>query len=162
MLFRSANELQKAMGRGSGANKPESGRFAAAAERVAKSLEERKAKIEPGMGMNDIPQMLGQTWNLSIMVAQAMIRGGAKVADAIDGAFRYALKASKEPFPEDAFRAAMKQTLENGPVIVPGQGMRVRRFAERVAASPGVTPEVRSGVAESKRATYKQIGRAHV
>ena len=132
------------------------GKFRKKAEGVAEKLEGLRVEVEPGVGANPFPQLMGAAWNGSLSVAQAFIRAGGSVADAVAAGLRYARENFKGKFNEAEFVAELTRTIQRpSPIQVPPK-MEARAFAERVAAAPGVPPVIREAVAESPRASYKK------
>ena len=132
------------------------GKFRKKAEGVAEKLEGLRVEVEPGVGANPFPQLMGAAWNGSLSVAQAFIRAGGSVADAVAAGLRYARENFKGKFNEAEFVAELTRTIQRpSPIQVPPK-MEARSFAERVAAAPGVPPVIRETVAESPRASYKR------
>ena len=132
------------------------GKFRQKAEGVAEKLEGLRVEVEPGVGANPFPQLMGAAWNGSLSVAQAFIRAGGSVADAVAAGLRYARENFKGKFNEAEFVAELTRTIQRpSPIQVPPK-MEARAFAERVAAAPGVPPVIREAVAESPRASYKK------
>lgn len=147
------------------------GRFSQAAEGLTQALENLRVDVDPGLGANPIPQLLGTSWNGALVVAQSMIKGGAKLADAIEKAVRYVRYDFKGKFDETALRRDLEAALapmvataapERTAAPTPGsqlriatqQGMRPRRVAERIVASEQIPLEVREAVAKSPGASY--------
>lgn len=152
---------------------PPQGRFSQAAEGLTQALENLRVDVDPGLGANPIPQLLGTSWNGALVVAQSMIKGGAKLADAIEKAVRYVQYDFKGKFDEAALRRDLEAALapmvstgapERTAAPTPGsqlriatqQGMRPRRVAERIVASENVPLEVRQAVAQSPGASYER------
>ena len=130
------------------------GKFRKKAEGVAEKLEGLRVEVEPGVGANPFPQLMGSAWNGSLSVAQAFIRAGGSVADAVAAGLRYARENFKGKFNEAEFVAELTRTIQRpSPIQVPPK-MEARAFAERVAAAPGVPPVIREAVAKSTRASY--------
>lgn len=130
------------------------GKFRKKAEGVAEKLEGLRVEVEPGVGANPFPQLMGAAWNGSLSVAQAFIRAGGSVADAVAAGLRYARENFKGKFNEAEFVAELTRTIQRpSPIQVPPK-MEARAFAERVAAAPGVPPVIREAVAKSPRASY--------
>ena len=99
---------------------------------------------------------MGAAWNGALMVAQAVIRAGGSVADGVAAGIRYARQNFKGKFDDAEFGSQLARLIERpSPVQVP-TGMQPRRFAERVAAAPGVPPVIREAVAASPEASYKR------
>ena len=130
------------------------GKFRQKAEGVAQKLEGLRAEVDVGLGANPFPQLMGAAWNGALMVAQAVIRAGGSVADGVAAGIRYARQNFKGKFDDAEFGSQLARLIERpSPVQVP-TGMQPRRFAERVAAAPGVPPQIREAVAKSPRASY--------
>jgi hypothetical protein len=132
------------------------GKFRQKAETVAQRLEGLRAEIEPGVGANPFPQLMGAAWNGALSVAQAVIRAGGSVADGVAAGLRYAQQNFKEKFDENEFSNQLSLTIERQSAIQAPPKMEPRAFAERVAAAPGVPPVIREAVAKSPRASYLQ------
>lgn len=132
------------------------GKYRTKAEEAAQGLEKLRAEVEPGAGANPIPQLLGTAWNGAINVAQGIIRSGGTVADAVAAALRFARENFKGRFNEEEFTRELTRTIETPSRVQPPEGMEARRFAERVAAAPGVPPVIREAVAASPEASYKR------
>jgi hypothetical protein len=99
---------------------------------------------------------MGSAWNGALSVAQAVIRAGGSVADGVAAGIRYARQNFKGKFDDAEFGSQLARLIERpSPVQVP-TGMQPRRFAERVAAAPGVPPVIREAVAASPEASYKR------
>jgi len=132
------------------------GRFRQKAEGVAQKLEGLRTEVEAGLGANPFPQLMGAAWNGALSVAQAVIRAGGSVADGVAAGIRYARQNFKGKFDDAEFGSQLARLIERpSPVQVP-TGMQPRRFAERVAAAPGVPPVIREAVAASPEASYKR------
>ena len=132
------------------------GKFRQKAEGIAQKLEGLRTEVDVGLGANPFPQLMGAAWNGALMVAQAVIRAGGSVADGVAAGIRYARQNFKGKFDDAEFGSQLARLIERpSPVQVP-PGMQPRRFAERVAAAPGVPPQIREAVAESPRASYKK------
>lgn len=132
------------------------GKFRQKAEGIAQKLEGLRTEVDVGLGANPFPQLMGAAWNGALMVAQAVIRAGGSVADGVAAGIRYAKQNFKGKFDDAEFGSQLARLIERpSPVQVP-TGMQPRRFAERVAAAPGVPPQIREAVAESPRASYKK------
>jgi hypothetical protein len=130
------------------------GKFRQKAEGVAQKLEGLRTEVEAGLGANPFPQLMGAAWNGALSVAQAVIRAGGSVADGVAAGIRYARQNFKGKFDDAEFGSQLARLIERpSPVQVP-TGMQPRRFAERVAAAPGVPPMIREAVAKSPRASY--------
>jgi len=132
------------------------GKFRQKAETVAQKLEGLRAEIEPGVGANPFPQLMGSAWNGALTVAQEIIRAGGTVADGVAAGLRYAQQNFKEKFDENEFSNQLSLTIERPSAIQAPPKMEPRAFAERVAAAPGVPPVIREAVAKSPRASYLQ------
>ena len=132
------------------------GKFRQKAETVAQRLEGLRAEIEPGVGANPFPQLMGSAWNGALTVAQEIIRAGGTVADGVAAGLRYAQQNFKEKFDENEFSNQLSLTIERPSAIQAPPKMEPRAFAERVAAAPGVPPVIREAVAKSPRASYLQ------
>ena len=132
------------------------GKFRQKAEGVAQKLEGLRTEVDVGLGANPFPQLMGSAWNGALMVAQAVIRAGGSVADGVAAGIRYARQNFKGKFDDAEFGSQLARLIERpSPVKVP-PGMQPRRFAERVAAAPGVPPVIRETVAASPEASYKR------
>jgi hypothetical protein len=132
------------------------GKFRQKAEGVAQKLESLRTEVEAGLGANPFPQLMGAAWNGALSVAQAVIRAGGSVADGVAAGIRYARQNFKGKFDDAEFGSQLSRLIERpSPVQVP-TGMQPRRFAERVAAAPGVPPVIREAVAASPEASYKR------
>lgn len=132
------------------------GRFRKKAEGVAERLEGLRTQVEPGLGANPFPQLMGAAWNGALSVAQAVIRAGGSVADGVAAGLRYARENFKDKFDEAEFSKQLTGTISRpSPIQVPPK-MEARAFAERVAAAPGVPPVIREAAAKSPRASYRQ------
>jgi hypothetical protein len=132
------------------------GKFRQKAEGVAQKLEGLRTEVEAGLGANPFPQLMGAAWNGALSVAQAVIRAGGSVADGVAAGIRYARQNFKGKFDDAEFGSQLARLIERpSPVQVP-TGMQPRRFAERVAAAPGVPPVIREAVAASPEASYKR------
>lgn len=132
------------------------GRFRKKAEGVAERLEGLRTQVEPGLGANPFPQLMGAAWNGALSVAQAVIRAGGSIADGVAAGLRYARENFKDKFDEAEFSKQLTGTISRpSPIQVPPK-METRAFAERVAAAPGVPPVIREAVAKSPRASYRQ------
>jgi hypothetical protein len=130
------------------------GKFRQKAEGIAQKLEGLRTEVDVGLGANPFPQLMGSAWNGSLSVAQAFIRAGGSVADAVAAGLRYARENFKGKFNEAEFVAELTRTIQRpSPIQVPPK-MEARAFAERVAAAPGVPPVIREAVAKSPRASY--------
>lgn len=130
------------------------GKFRQKAEGVAEKLEGLRAEVEPGLGANPFPQLMGAAWNGALTVAQGIIRAGGSVADAVAAGLRYARENFKEKFDETEFSNQLIQTIRRPSAVEVPPKMEPRAFAERVAAAPGVPPVIREAVAQSPRASY--------
>ena len=132
------------------------GKFRQKAEGIAQKLEGLRTEVDVGLGANPFPQLMGAAWNGALMVAQAVIRAGGSVADGVAAGIRYARQNFKGKFDDAEFGSQLARLIERpSPVQVP-TGMQPRRFAERVAAAPGVPPVIREAVAASPEASYKR------
>ena len=130
------------------------GKFRQKAEGVAEKLEGLRVEVEPGVGANPFPQLMGAAWNGSLSVAQAFIRAGGSVADAVAAGLRYARENFKGKFNEADFVAELTRTIERpSPIQVPPK-MEPRAFAERLAAAPGIPPQMREAIAQSPESSY--------
>jgi len=132
------------------------GKFRQKAETVAQRLEGLRAEVEPGVGANPFPQLMGAAWNGALSVAQAVIRAGGTVADGVAAGIRYAKQNFRESFDENEFSNQLTRTVQTPAEIKAPPVMEPRRFAERVAAAPGVPPVIREAVAASPEAVYRQ------
>jgi hypothetical protein len=132
------------------------GKFRQKAETVAQRLEGLRTKVEPGVGANPFPQLMGAAWNGALSVAQAVIRAGGTVADGVAAGIRYAKQNFRESFDENEFSNQLTRTIQTPAEIKAPPVMEPRRFAERVAAAPGVPPVIREAVADSPEAVYRQ------
>jgi hypothetical protein len=132
------------------------GKFRQKAETVAQRLEGLRAEVEPGVGANPFPQLMGAAWNGALSVAQAVIRAGGTVADGVAAGIRYAKQNFRESFDENEFSNQLTRTIQTPAEIKAPPVMEPRRFAERVAAAPGVPPVIREAVAASPEAVYRQ------
>jgi len=130
------------------------GKFRKKAEGVAEKLEGLRTNVEPGLGMNPFPQLMGSAWNGALTVAQEIIRAGGSIADAAAAGLRYAQQNFKENFDEAEFANELTRTIQRPSAIEAPPKMEPRAFAERVAAAPGVPPVIREAVAKSPRASY--------
>lgn len=132
------------------------GKFRQKAEGVAQKLEGLRTEVDVGLGANPFPQLMGSAWNGALSVAQAVIRAGGSVADGVAAGIRYARQNFKGKFDDAEFGSQLSRLIERpSPIQVP-TGMQPRRFAERVAAAPGVPPVIREAVAASPEASYKR------
>ena len=123
-------------------------------ERIANALE--SAKIDTKGKVFDATIGLPVTvWNGALDVAIAMVKAGAKAADAVQGALRYVRESHKEAFDEAKVLKALQDKIDAVPDIRVPPGMRARRFAERVVASEEVARPVRQEVAKSPQAAYR-------
>ena len=132
------------------------GKFRQKAETVAQRLEGLRTKVEPGVGVNPFPQLMGAAWNGALSVAQAVIRAGGTVADGVAAGIRYAKQNFKGKFDEAEFSSQLTRTIQTPSRVNVPPAMEPRRFAERVAAAPGVPPAIREAVAASPEAAYKR------
>ena len=130
------------------------GKFRQKAETVAQRLEGLRAEVEPGVGANPFPQLMGAAWNGALSVAQAVIRAGGTVADGVAAGIRYAKQNFKDKFDEAEFSSQLRRVIERPSQVQVPEGMRARRFAERAAASPGIPPVIREAIAASPEASY--------
>ena len=130
------------------------GKFRQKAETVAQRLEGLRTKVEPGVGANPFPQLMGAAWNGALSVAQAVIRAGGTVADGVAAGIRYAKQNFKGKFDEADFTAQLQRVIERPSAVQVPEGMTARRFAERAAASPGIPPKIREAIAASPEAYY--------
>lgn len=130
-------------------------KYSKRATEVADQLEKLRVNIEPGVGANPLPQVFGTLWNELINVAQVVIRKGGTVADGVAAAMRVAKSEFKQGFDENEFTAELTRQIEKPAVIIAPPVMEPRRFAERVAAAPGVPPVIREAVAASPEAVYE-------
>jgi hypothetical protein len=130
------------------------GKFRQKAETVAQRLEGLRAEVEPGVGANPFPQLMGAAWNGALSVAQAVIRAGGTVADGVAAGIRYAKQNFKGKFDEADFTAQLQRVIERPSAVQVPEGMTARRFAERAAASPGIPPQIREAIAASPEASY--------
>lgn len=130
------------------------GKFRQKAEGVAESLEGLRTQVEPGLGANPFPQLMGAAWNGALTVAQGIIRAGGSVADAVAAGLRYARENFKDKFDEAEFSNELTRTIQRPSAVEAPPKMEPRAFAERVAADPGVPPVIRETVAKSPRASY--------
>jgi hypothetical protein len=131
---------------------PES--FRKKAEGVAEKLEGLRVEVEPGVGANPFPQLMGAAWNGALTVAQGIIRAGGSIADAVAAGLRYARENFKDKFDEELFSNELTKTINRPSAVEAPPKMEPRAFAERVAAAPGVPPVIREAVAKSPRASY--------
>lgn len=137
-------------------NQPKPKSFRQKAEGIAQQLEGLRTQVEPGLGANPFPQLMGAAWNGALSVAQAVIRAGGSIADGVAAGLRYARENFKDKFDEAEFSKQLTGTISRpSPIQVPPK-MEARAFAERVAAAPGVPPVIREAVAKSPRASYRQ------
>lgn len=130
------------------------GKFRQKAEGVAQQLEGLRTQVEPGLGANPFPQLMGSAWNGALTVAQGIIRAGGSVADAVAAGLRYARENFKNKFDEAEFSNELTRTIQRPSAVEAPPKMEPRAFAERVAAAPGVPPVIREAVAKSPRASY--------
>jgi|GEM_PF-3312150 len=130
------------------------GKFRQKAEGVAEKLEGLRTQVEPGLGANPFPQLMGAAWNGALTVAQGIIRAGGTIADAVAAGLRYARENFKDKFDETEFSNQLIQTIRRPSAVQVPPKMEPRAFAERVAAAPGVPPVIREAVAQSPRASY--------
>ena len=132
------------------------GKFRQKAEGVAGKLEGLRVEVEPGVGANPFPQLMGAAWNGALSVAQAVIRAGGSIADGVAAGLRYAKQNFKEKFDEAEFSNELTRTIQRPSAIAVPPKMEPRSFAERAAAAPGIPPQIREAVAESPRASYER------
>jgi len=144
-------EIQK---QGVGTAAQPKGRFSQAAESLTQSLENLRVDVTPGVGALPIVEFLGQSWNGALVVAQSMIKGGAKVADAIEKAVRYVKYDFQGKFDEAQLRSALASALSETPKIIPGAGQKPRTAAARIVGSTAVPLDVRQALAASPEASY--------
>ena len=130
------------------------GKFRQKAEGVAEKLEGLRTQVEPGVGANPFPQLMGAAWNGALSVAQAVIRAGGSIADGVAAGLRYAQQNFKEKFDENEFSNELTRTIQRPSAIAVPPKMEPRSFAERVAAAPSVPPVIREAVAQSPRSSY--------
>jgi hypothetical protein len=130
------------------------GKFRQKAEGVAEKLEGLRTQVEPGVGANPFPQLMGAAWNGALSVAQAVIRAGGSIADGVAAGLRYAQQNFKEKFDEAEFSNELNRTIQRPSAVEAPPKMEPRSFAERVAAAPGVPPVIRESVAQSPRSAY--------
>ena len=130
------------------------GKFRKKAEGVAEKLEGLRVEVEPGVGANPFPQLMGSAWNGALTVAQEIIRAGGSIADATAAGLRYAQQNFKDKFDEAQFANELTRTIQRPSAVEVPPKMEARAFAERVAAAPGVPPVIRETVAKSPRASY--------
>ena len=130
------------------------GKFRQKAEGVAEKLERLRTQVEPGVGANPFPQLMGAAWNGALSVAQAVIRAGGSIADGVAAGLRYAQQNFKEKFDENEFSNELTRTIQRPSAVEAPPKMEPRSFAERVAAAPGVPPVIREAVAQSPRSSY--------
>jgi hypothetical protein len=128
--------------------------YAEKANQIAQKLEGLRVKVEPGVGANPFPQLMGAAWNGALSVAQAVIRAGGTVADGVAAGLRYAQQNFKEKFDEAEFSNELTRTIQRPSAVEAPPKMEPRSFAERVAAAPGVPPVIREAVAQSPRSAY--------
>lgn len=132
------------------------GKFRQKAEGVAQQLEGLRTQVDVGLGANPFPQLMGAAWNGALSVAQAVIRAGGSIADGVAAGLRYAQQNFKEKFDEAEFSNELTRTIQRPSAIAVPPKMEPRAFAERVAAAPGIPPQIREAVAESPRASYER------
>jgi hypothetical protein len=130
------------------------GKFRQKAEGVAEKLEGLRVEVEPGVGANPFPQLMGSAWNGALTVAQEIIRAGGSIADATAAGLRYAQQNFKDKFDEAQFANELTRTIQRPSAVEVPPKREARAFAERVAAAPGVPPVIRETVAKSPRASY--------
>lgn len=131
------------------------GKFRQKAEGIAQKLEGLRTEVEPGVGANPFPQLMGAAWNGALTVAQSVIRAGGSVADGVAAGIRYAKQNFRESFDENEFSNQLTRTIQTPAEIKAPPVMEPRRFAERVAAAPGIPPVIREAVAASPEAVYR-------
>lgn len=132
------------------------GKFRQKAEGIAQKLEGLRTEVDVGLGANPFPQLMGSAWNGALSVAQAVIRAGGSVADGVAAGIRYARQNFKGKFDDAEFGSQLARIIERPSPVQVATGMQPRRFAERVAAAPGVPPVIREAVAASPEASYKR------
>ena len=153
-MARRAEVRAQAAIRGQAKAQQAKGRFSQAAESLTQSLENLRVDVTPGVGALPIVEFLGQSWNGALVVAQSMIKGGAKVADAIEKAVRYVKYDFQGKFDEAQLRSALASALSETPKIIPGAGQKPRTAAARIVGSTAVPLEVRQALAASPEASY--------
>ena len=130
------------------------GKFRQKAEGVAQKLEGLRTEVEAGLGANPFPQLMGAAWNGALSVAQAVIRAGGSVADGVAAGIRYARQNFKGKFDDAEFGSQLAQTIQRpSPIQVPPK-MEARAFSERLAAAPGIPPQMREAIAQSPESSY--------
>ena len=130
------------------------GKFRQKAEGVAQKLEGLRTEVEAGLGANPFPQLMGAAWNGALSVAQAVIRAGGSVADGVAAGIRYARQNFKGKFDDAEFGSQLAQTIQRPfPIQVPPK-MEARAFSERLAAAPGIPPQMREAIAQSPESSY--------
>lgn len=132
------------------------GKFRQKAEGIAQQLEGLRTQVEPGLGANPFPQLMGAAWNGALSIAQAVIRAGGSVADGVAAGLRYARENFRDKFDEAEFSKQLTSTISRPSLVQVPPKMEARAFSERVAAAPGVPPVIREAVAESPRSSYRQ------
>lgn len=135
-------------------NQPKPKSFRQKAEGIAQQLEGLRTQVEPGLGANPFPQLMGAAWNGALSVAQAVIRAGGSVADGVAAGLRYARENFKDKFDEAEFSKQLTGTISRpSPIQVPPK-MEARAFSERMAAAPGIPPVIREAIAQSPESSY--------
>ena len=130
------------------------GKFRQKAEGIAQKLEGLRTEVDVGLGANPFPQLMGAAWNGALSVAQAVIRAGGSVADGVAAGIRYARQNFKGKFNEAEFVAELTRTIQRpSPIQVPPK-MEARAFSERLAAAPGIPPQMREAIAQSPESSY--------
>jgi hypothetical protein len=130
------------------------GKFRQKAEGVAQKLEGLRTEVDVGLGANPFPQLMGSAWNGALSVAQAVIRAGGSVADGVAAGIRYARQNFKGKFDDAEFGSQLAQTIQRpSPIQVPPK-MEARAFSERLAAAPGIPPQMREAIAQSPESSY--------
>jgi hypothetical protein len=130
------------------------GKFRQKAEGVAQKLEGLRTEVDVGLGANPFPQLMGAAWNGALSVAQAVIRAGGSVADGVAAGIRYARQNFKGKFDDAEFGSQLAQTIQRpSPIQVPPK-MEARAFSERLAAAPGIPPQMREAIAQSPESSY--------
>ena len=130
------------------------GKFRKKAEGVAQKLEGLRTEVDVGLGANPFPQLMGSAWNGALSVAQAVIRAGGSVADGVAAGIRYARQNFKGKFDDAEFGSQLAQTIQRpSPIQVPPK-MEARAFSERLAAAPGIPPQMREAIAQSPESSY--------
>ena len=130
------------------------GKFRQKAEGIAQKLEGLRTEVDVGLGANPFPQLMGSAWNGALSVAQAVIRAGGSVADGVAAGIRYARQNFKGKFDDAEFGSQLAQTIQRpSPIQVPPK-MEARAFSERLAAAPGIPPQMREAIAQSPESSY--------